>query len=102
MTIMSLIRKPSAWVPVVLSLGIIAMLASFLLNAYFSEQGIIRENDEGTPAHLFQIWLVLEALLIPTFAVRWLPSLPRQATKIIALQIFLVFLGCFPVFYFQL
>ena len=34
--------------------------------------GAVHEADEGTAAHLFQIWLVLEVLMVAFFAMKWL------------------------------
>lgn len=93
----SLIKKPSAWLPVVLSLAIIAVLVYF-----FTVYGIVHDEDEGVAAHLFQLWLVLEVLMIPFFAIKWLPQQPKQAAVILAFQILALLIGCFPVFYFKL
>ena len=93
----ALLKRPSAWIPIVLSLGIITMIAGFLtFIAVPSEPA----QDEGVAAHLFQIWLVLEALMIPFFALTWLPRLPKEASFLLAAQIFLVLAGMFPVWYF--
>jgi hypothetical protein len=61
-----------------------------------------REPDEGTAAHLFQIWLVLEALIVAYFAFTWLPRMPKQALMILALQIVVAPAACAPVAYFNL
>jgi len=58
-------------------------------------------GDEGVGAHLFQFWLVLETVMIPFFAIRWLPKAGKQALPILAIQIILVFIVCAPVFYFH-
>lgn len=91
-------KKPSAWVPIVLSLGILAMELWFLMLAGPPQP----EADEGVAAHLFQLWLVAEFFLVAFFAVKWVPQTPKQAFPILALQITLVLAGMFPVFYFQL
>jgi hypothetical protein len=54
---------------------------------YITIFGIVREADEGTGAHLFQLWLVLEPLMVGFFAVKWLPLAPKQALLILAFQI---------------
>ena len=77
------------------------MIAVFVGYVVFSGP-LEPEADEGTGAHLFQIWLVLEAIMIPFFALTWLPQAPKQALVILAIQILLVLLGCFPVYYFKL
>jgi len=93
----SLLKKPSAWIPIALSLGIIAMLIFYL-----TRFGIVHNEDEGTAAHLFQFWLVLEAVMIPFFALRWLPQAPKDAALVLLLQIAAVLAPVAPVFYFHL
>ncbi len=62
----------------------------------------VREADEGTGAHLFQIWLLLEPFMVGFFAVKWLPQKPRQALLVLAIQIVAALAACAPVFYFKL
>ena len=83
--------------PIALSFGIIGMILGFL---FFVGVSGSRSKDEGVAAHLFQIWLVLEALMIPFFALTWLPRMPKEASLILAVQILLVLAGMFPVWYF--
>ncbi|MBI3627134.1 MAG: hypothetical protein HY220_00055 [Candidatus Sungbacteria bacterium] len=79
----SIIKQPSAWVPVALSF---AVFAAMLI--YIGIAGIpVRETDEGTGAHLFQIWLVLEVLMVAFFALKWLPKMPKSALLVLMLQI---------------
>ena len=90
----ALFRRPSAVIPIALALGALAaMLISF---AIFGVPH--READEGTAAHLFQIWLVLEVIGVTLFAIRYLPQKPKQAMLILALQIATVIAACAPVF----
>ena len=60
------------------------------------------EPDEGIGAHLFQIWLALEVLMIGFFAIKWLPQRPKEASFILMILIAAVVAGCFRVFYFKL
>jgi len=94
----SLIKEPSAWLPIALSL---AALATMLI--FFAIFGVpAREVDEGTAAHLFQIWLVLEVMMVAFFAIKWLPQRPRQTLVVLALQIAAVIAACTPVYILQL
>jgi hypothetical protein len=95
---LSLIKKPSAWIPIALSLAVLAAMLVFIV----ALGPPAREPDEGTAAHLFQIWLVLEALLMAYFAATWLPRAPRQALAVLALQVLAVLAACAPVYYFNL
>ena len=93
-----IIKNPSAWVPIAMSL---AVLTAMLI--YIGVAGApTRQPDEGTGAHLFQIWLVLELLLIAFFALKWLPRKPKQTFLILAIQILATLGACAPVFYFHL
>ena len=78
----SIFKKPSAWIPLALSLAMVAIMLIHI--AIF---GIVREADEGVAAHLFQIWLVLEVLMVAFFAITWLPQKPQQALLVLAIQI---------------
>ena len=94
----SIIKKPSAWIPIALSLVVLAaMLISFAL---FGPP--VRQPDEGTGAHLFQIWLVLEVFMVGFFAIKWLPQKPKPAFLVLVIQIVAVLAACAPVFYFKL
>ena len=82
---MNLLKRPSAWIPLALTGG---MLVIFYL--YFA--GVILPDpagDEGTGAHLFQLWLVLEFFAVVFFAFKWIPLQPREAFIILGLQILL-------------
>jgi len=93
----SIIKKPSAWIPIVIPLIFFAYLV-----IYITIFGIVREEDEGTGAHLFQLWLVLEPLMVGFFAIKWLPSARKQALLILALQIVAALLPIFVVFFLKL
>jgi hypothetical protein len=62
----------------------------------------VREPDEGTGAHLFQIWLVLEVLMITFFAISWFPRKPTQAAIILGAQIIAALLPMGIVYFFNL
>jgi hypothetical protein len=49
--------------------------------------GVVHSKDEGTPAHIFQLWVVVQLMAVVVFAARWLPRAPRPATAILALQL---------------
>jgi cell division protein FtsW (lipid II flippase) len=92
-----MIRRPLAWVPVAMSLAILAMVLTTI-----GISGAVRQEDEGTQAHIFQIWLILEVVLVTVFAVEWVPRRPKQALMVLAIQILCVLATCAPVFYFRL
>jgi hypothetical protein len=93
----SIIKKPSAWVPIAIPLIFFAYLVICI--TFF---GIVREKDEGTGAHLFQLWLVLEPLMLGFFAVKWFQRAPKQALLILTVQIVAALLPISVVFFFKL
>jgi hypothetical protein len=94
----SILKLPSAWIPIAMSL---AVLATFFTG--IALYGVpVREADEGTAAHLFQIWLLLEVLMVAFFAIKWLPRRPMHAPTVLAIQIIAVLAACAPVYFLNL
>jgi len=97
MTVLSILKRPGAWVPIAIPLAFFLYVMTVVTFI-----GVSHSQDEGVGAHLFQLWLVSEPFLLGSFAVTWLPRAPRQALIILALQVLAALAGCFPVFYFRL
>ncbi len=95
----SILKKSGAWIPIALSLGMLTFVVSYIM--IFGDVPPDPDADEGTPAHLFQLWLVMEVLMISFFAIKWLPRNPKDAWKILALQIAAVTLPVATVFYLE-
>ena len=76
-----LIKQPSAWVPLMMSLAALLMLLGYV--AIF---GIVHHADEGAPAHIFQLLMVVQLPIVAYFAIRWLPKRPKQSLMVLALQ----------------
>ena len=64
--------------------------------------GFIREADEGTAAHLWQILMGGQLPIIAFFVIKWLPQNPKEALKILVVQIFSALAAMAPVFYFKM
>ena len=77
----SLLKQPSAWIPLVMSLAALALLLGYV--AMF---GIVQHEDEGTPAHLFQLIMLMQLPVIAYFAIKWLPKQPKQSLLVLGLQ----------------
>ena len=95
----SLFKKPGAWVPLALSLAMLAFIIVYI--AMFGVSAPNPDADEGTPAHIFQLWLVLEFFMVAFFAASWLPQEPKAALLVLALQIFLVLIPMAIVYYLE-
>jgi len=81
-TVRTLLRSPTAFVPLLLSAVALALVLVWV--ALF---GVARNADEGAPARLFQLLMGLQLLIIAAFAVEWLPRAPRPALLVLALQL---------------
>ncbi len=92
----TMIRKPSAFVPIVMSLAALALVI-----IHISLYGVTRQADEGTAAHLFQLLMGLQVPILAFFAIKWLPRHPRQALEVMVLQALAALAALAPVFYFQ-
>ena len=64
--------------------------------------GVVREADEGTAAHIWQLLMALQVPVMAFFAVKWLPQTPRQALPIVALQAGAALAALAPVFLLKL
>ena len=93
----SMLKKPSAFLPVAMSL---AALATVLVHiALF---GAARQRDEGAAAHIFQLLLLLQLPIVVFFMIKWLPRFPRPALLVLALQAVAGLAALAPVFFFNL
>jgi glucan phosphoethanolaminetransferase (alkaline phosphatase superfamily) len=93
----TLIMKPSGFIPVALSLAALALVVGHI--AVF---GVVREADEGTAAHIFQLLMVAEIPFIVFFAGNWLPRSPKPALQVLTLQAIAGLAALAPVFIFKL
>ena len=93
MTLSTMLRRPSAFLPVAMSL---AALATVLV--YVVRFGVARQPDEGTAAHIWQLLMAAQVPIVAFFAVRWLPRAPKPALRVLALQFVAVLAALAPVF----
>jgi hypothetical protein len=84
-----LLRKPSAYLPLLMSLAALVVVL-----AHVSVFGAAREADEGAAAHVFQLLVVGQVLLAGYFALRWLPTAPRQAIPVLFMQALAALVAC--------
>ena len=98
----SLFKKPSAWIPVAMSLSALAMFIFIFAKLSFNPENIVREPDEGVAAHLFQLLMGGQLPIIAFFALKWLPRAPRQTLLVLGVQFIAGVAACFPVYYFNL
>lgn len=97
MNLPTIIKQPSAFLPVGMSF---AALATVLVHVTMF--GGAREADEGTAAHIWQLLMAIQVPIVLYFAVKWLPRSPRDAACVLALQLVAVLAALAPVFILKL
>jgi hypothetical protein len=97
MKLSAVMKRPSAFLPVAMSLAALALVLG-----HVALYGAAREADEGTAAHLFQLLMAAQAPIIAFFAITWLPRSPREALVVLALQVVAALAAFAPVFIFRL
>ena len=94
----TLMKQPSAYVPVAMSLSMLLMLLGAI--AWTSIVGPIgpADGDEGALAHIFQFTMVMQVPIAVFFAIRWIPQAPKQALQVLAVQAAAWLAAVVPVF----
>jgi hypothetical protein len=82
MSTRALLRRPSAFLPIAMSVAALALAVWFVTTF-----GVVRQpHDEGAAARMFQLLIAAQLPLAAWFAVTWLPRAPRPATLVLAIQ----------------
>jgi hypothetical protein len=92
-----MMKRPSAFVSVALSFAALALVLG-----HVAAFGGVRQADEGTAAHIFQLLMAAQIPIVAFFAIRWLPRSPRQALPVLALQAGAALAALAPVFFLRL
>ena len=93
MNLRAMITRPSAFVPVAMSITAIAVVFGHIIIS-----GAAREADEGTSAHLWQLLMAAQIPIVAFFGIRWLPQSPRSALRVLALQAVAALAALAPVY----
>jgi len=88
-----MLKHPSAFLPVVMSLGALATVLLVL-----AVHGTTPQADEGAAAHIWQLLMAAQVPIVLFFAIKWLPRSPRQAAPVLGLQIGAALSAMAPVF----
>jgi hypothetical protein len=89
----TVLKHPSAFLPVSLSLAALATVLQFV-----ASHGTAPQADEGAAAHIWQLLMAAQAPIVLFFAVKWLPRSPRQALPVLGLQLGAALAAMAPVF----
>jgi hypothetical protein len=93
MSPLTLLKHPTAFLPVAMSLGALAAVLIFV-----ALHGTAPQADEGAAAHIWQLLMAAQAPIVLYFAMKWVPQSPRQALPILALQVAAALAAMAPVF----
>jgi len=95
--VLKLLKKPSAWIPLVMSLTALAFLLGYVMvNGIGNGSG-----DEGTPAHIFQLIMFAQLPIVGYFAFKWLPRQTKPALLLLVLQALAWFIPIAAVIWFE-
>ena len=89
----TILKHPSAFLPLAMSLGALATVLIFV-----ALHGTAPQADEGAAAHIWQLLMAAQAPVVLYFAIKWVPQSPRQAVPILALQVCAALAAMAPVF----
>ncbi len=89
----TMLKHPSAFLPVAMSLGALATVLVFV-----ALHGTAPQADEGAAAHIWQLLMAAQVPIVLFFAIKWLPQSPRQAVPILGLQVGAALAAMAPVF----
>jgi hypothetical protein len=100
----TLIRQPSAFLPIAMSLTALAIVLGSLASYRLTHEtwGVVRETDEGAGVHLWQLLMAGQVPIIAFFAFKWLPRSLRQTLPVLALQAGAALASMAPVFFLKL
>jgi hypothetical protein len=93
MDLLTVLRRPSAFLPVAMSLGALAVVLLFL-----ASHGPAPQPDEGAAAHIWQLLMAGQVPIVLFFAVKWALREPRRAIPVLLLQVAAALAAMAPVF----
>ncbi|MCB9110835.1 MAG: hypothetical protein H6634_06270 [Anaerolineales bacterium] len=77
----SLFKQPTAWIPLVMSFVALAMILG-----YVEMFGVVHNQDEGAPAHIFQLLMLAELPIVAFFGLRWITRKPKETLIVLVVQ----------------
>jgi hypothetical protein len=93
-SVLILSRKPSAFVPLLMSAAALALVLVSIATG-----SVDRQRDEGAIAHIWQLLMAGQLPLLAYFVFKWLPRVPRQALPVLVLQLGAALAAMTPVYW---
>jgi hypothetical protein len=97
-----LMRRPSAFVPVVMSLIALVLVVAAVSPDLIAHRGVGSSADEGGVAHIWQLLMTLQVPIVIFFAIKWLRRAPGHSLRVLALQAAAWLASCAPVYFLHL
>lgn len=95
----AILKHPSAFLPLAMSFAALGVVfIAYLYSVAHYGHGLVREPDEGTAAHLWQLLMAGQVPVLAFFAIKWLPRAPRPTIYALALQTGAALAAMAPVF----
>ena len=91
------LSKPSAYVPIIMSLAALSLLIGYVVLFGASAP----QQDEGTAAHIFQLLMGGQAIVVLLFVTRYVLQYPKLTLQVFALQIFAAIFPFALLFWFE-
>jgi hypothetical protein len=98
----TLLRRPSAFLPVAMSLVALTTLLVALGIGLAHGGHIVRERDEGSVTHIWQLLMTAQMPIVLFFAIKWLRRAPGLSVRVLALQAGAWLASCAPVYFLHL
>ncbi len=97
MTFPSVMRRPTAILPIAMSLAAFALVL-----VRVAALGTSPDKDEGAVAHIFQLLVGAQVPLIAFFALKWFLRAPRISLMVLVGQAAALLVALAPVYFFGL
>ena len=95
-SVIAMARRPSGYAPLILSGCALLMLAGALAYNLLTGVAVKEDHDEGVLAHLYQIMIGAQILIIPWFALRWGRRDWRAGLTLLAAQVLAIACSMVP------
>src|SRR5437867_1898406 len=92
MSVKTLFRRPSGFLPLVMS-----SIALSLVLAHIATVGVEPQADEGAAAHIWQLLMVAQLPPLAYVAIRWVPFAPKQGLIVLLTQLAFALVAATPV-----
>jgi hypothetical protein len=92
-SISTVLKKPVAFLPIVMSLAALATVG-----IYVASHGTAPQADEVAAAHIWQLLMAAQIPIIAYFVIRWLPRAFKPVVLILVVQACAILAALAPVY----